>query len=117
MDRCGLDEIATQRRDLVGKARSNKLIPEDYAGGVFTVSNLGGFAIDQFVAVVQPGEAGILAVGRIVPTVVADGDAHAIRQMMSLTLSADHRVVDGADGAYFLQAVKDALEAPETLDT
>ena len=78
--------------------------------------NLGGSAIDNFTAIVQPGEAGILAVGRIAPRVVASDDAIRIRKTMSVTLSADHRVVDGADGALFVETLKGALEDPESLD-
>jgi pyruvate dehydrogenase E2 component (dihydrolipoamide acetyltransferase) len=116
VDRKDLDTLAAERREITGRARVGKLKPDEYKGGIFTVSNLGTFDIDSFTAVVQPGEAGILAIGKVAPRVVAEGDAICVRQTMSMTLSADHRVVDGADGARFLQAVKAALEAPEQLD-
>ena len=116
VDRLKLDDVALQRQELVKRARAGRLKPDEYSGGIFTVSNLGGFAVDSFAAVVQPGEAGIMAVGAIAPRPVVEDDALCIRHTMSLTLSADHRVVDGADGARFLQLVKDALEAPGALD-
>ncbi len=116
LDRLELDEVALQRQELVKRARAGRLKSDEYSGGIFTVSNLGGYDVDSFAAVVQPGEAGILAVGAIAPRPVVEDGALCIRHTMSLTLSADHRVVDGADGARFLQLVKDALEAPGALD-
>lgn len=82
----------------------------DYQGGTFTVSNLGMFGVDNFVAIINPPQAGILAVGRVAPRVVPHGEGIAIRSMMTMTLSADHRVVDGAIGARFLEKVRQHLE-------
>jgi pyruvate dehydrogenase E2 component (dihydrolipoamide acetyltransferase) len=111
-DRLNLVDLAKQSRELVERAQSKKLVPLDYESGTFTVSNLGMFGVDSFVAIINPPQAGILAVGRVAPRVVTDGDGIEIKSMMTATLSADHRVVDGASAARFLQNVKRALEAP-----
>jgi len=112
-DRKGLLEIASEARALADRARARRLTPEEYTGATFSVSNLGMFDIDEFTAVINPPEAGILAVGRIAqrPVVAADG-AVAVRRTMRVTMSCDHRVVDGATGARFLQTVKLMLENP-----
>jgi len=108
-----LYELARQTRELVDKAHNKKLTPADYEGGTFTISNLGMFGVDSFTAIINPPQCAILAVGRVAPRVVADDEGIAIRQMMTITLSADHRVADGAIGARFLQSVKTYLEAGE----
>ena len=109
-DRLGLDELARRSRELATQAQSGRLKPADYQGGTFTVSNLGMFGVDSFVAIINPPQCGILAVGRVAPRVVPHGGDIAVRSTMTMTLSADHRVVDGAIGARFLQRVKEHLE-------
>jgi len=111
-DRLSLVELVRQSRELIEKAQKKKLFPLDYEGGTFTVSNLGMLGVDNFVAIINPPQCAILAVGKVGPRVIADGDRMAIRSMMTATLSADHRVVDGAIAARFLQAVKRLLEKP-----
>jgi pyruvate dehydrogenase E2 component (dihydrolipoamide acetyltransferase) len=111
-DRLNLMELAKQSRELADKAQNKKLIPLDYEGGTFTVSNLGMLGVDSFTAIINPPQCAILAVGRVAPRVVTDGDGIEIKSMMTATLSADHRVVDGASAARFLQHVKRLLEAP-----
>jgi pyruvate dehydrogenase E2 component (dihydrolipoamide acetyltransferase) len=111
-DRKGLAEIAAEGKALADKARARRLAPEEYTGATFSVSNLGMYDIDEFTAVINPPEAGILAVGRIAPkAVVVDGEVRA-RRTMRVTMSCDHRVIDGATGAKFLQSVKLLLENP-----
>ncbi len=111
-DRKGLLEIAREAHRLAEAAHNNRLKPEDIQGGTFSISNLGMFGIEQFTAVINPPEAAILAVGAITPTpVVVDGQV-AVRDRMKVTLSIDHRAIDGATGARFLQEVKRLLEEP-----
>ena len=111
-DRKGLAEIAAEAKALADKARARRLLPEEYTGATFSVSNLGMLDVDEFTAVINPPEAGILAIGRIVQKpVVADGEVLP-RRMMRVTMSCDHRVIDGASGAKFLQTVKLMLENP-----
>lgn len=110
-DRLSLIELAKQSRGLTDKAQNKKLIPLDYEGGTFTVSNLGMLGVDSFIAIINPPQAGVLAVGRVAPRVVTDGDGIEIKPLMTATLSADHRVVDGASAARFLQRVKMLLES------
>jgi pyruvate dehydrogenase E2 component (dihydrolipoamide acetyltransferase) len=107
-----LREIAAESRDLAGRARERKLAPEEYTGGTFSVSNLGMLDIDEFTAVINPPEAGILAVGRMAERPVAHEGAVVIRRRMRLTMSCDHRVIDGATGARFLQTLTRMLENP-----
>jgi pyruvate dehydrogenase E2 component (dihydrolipoamide acetyltransferase) len=107
-----LREIAAESRDLAGRARERKLKPEEYTGGTFSVSNLGMLDIDEFTAVINPPETGILAVGRMVQQPVVHQGEVAIRRRMRLTMSCDHRVIDGATGARFLQTLKGMLENP-----
>jgi pyruvate dehydrogenase E2 component (dihydrolipoamide acetyltransferase) len=111
-DRLSLEELAKQSRDFADKAQRKKLFPLDYEGGTFTVSNLGMFGIDNFIAIINPPQCAILAVGRVAPRVVARGEGIAVRPMMTMSLSADHRVVDGAIAARFLGQVKRLLENP-----
>jgi len=108
----GLLEIAAEIKDLAAKARARKLQPEEYTGATFSISNLGMFGIKEFTAIINPPEAGILAVGgaEVMP-VVRDGEI-VIRHIMHVTMSCDHRVIDGATGAKFLQSFKQMLEQP-----
>jgi pyruvate dehydrogenase E2 component (dihydrolipoamide acetyltransferase) len=105
-------EIATQRKDLAERAKSGRLRPTDIAGGTFTISNLGMFGIDAFSAIITPPQAAVLAVGRIADRVVAVNGQPAVRPIMTITLSSDHRVVDGAQAAAFLNDLAAALENP-----
>jgi len=111
-DLISLSEIAVQRRDLAERARAGKLRPADISGGTFTISNLGMYKVDSFSAIISPPQAAILAVGAIQDRVVAMGGKIEIRPRMSLTLSSDHRVVDGARAADFLNALAEAIEDP-----
>jgi pyruvate dehydrogenase E2 component (dihydrolipoyllysine-residue acetyltransferase) len=111
-DRKTLREIGAEARDLVAKARDRRLAAEEYTGATFSISNLGMLDIDEFTAVINPPEAGILAVGRIASRPVEHGGAVALRRRMRLTMSCDHRVIDGATGARFLQTLKGMLENP-----
>jgi pyruvate dehydrogenase E2 component (dihydrolipoamide acetyltransferase) len=106
-------EIATQRRDLAERAKAAKSRPQDLTGATFTISNLGMFHIDSFTAIIPPPQAGILAVGAIADRVVAIDGKPAVRAMMTITLSCDHRVVDGAHGARFLDDLVNALAEPQ----
>jgi pyruvate dehydrogenase E2 component (dihydrolipoamide acetyltransferase) len=110
-----LREIAAESKDLAGRARERRLKPEEYTGGTFSVSNLGMLDIDEFTAVINPPEAGILAVGRLTDQPVAHQGAVTIRPRMRLTMSCDHRVIDGATGARFLQTLNRMLENPLAL--
>jgi pyruvate dehydrogenase E2 component (dihydrolipoyllysine-residue acetyltransferase) len=107
-----LREIGGESRELASRARNRRLKPEEYTGATFSVSNLGMFDIDQFTAVINPPEAGIVAIGSIVPKAVPDGERVIVRRRMRLTMSCDHRVIDGATGAAFLKALKQMLENP-----
>jgi pyruvate dehydrogenase E2 component (dihydrolipoyllysine-residue acetyltransferase) len=110
-----LRQIAAEARDLAGRARERRLKPEEYTGATFSISNLGMLDIDEFTAVINPPEAGILAVGRIAEKPVVHEGAVAIRRRMRLTMSCDHRVIDGATGAEFLKTLKGMLENPLAL--
>jgi pyruvate dehydrogenase E2 component (dihydrolipoamide acetyltransferase) len=107
-----LRQISAESKDLAGRARERKLKPEEYTGGTFSVSNLGMFDIDQFTAIINPPEAGILAIGAIVEKPAVVDGAVAVRRRMRVTLSCDHRVIDGATGAAFLKTLKTLLENP-----
>ena len=111
-DRKGVGEIATEVRELAGRARDKKLKPEEYSGSTFSISNLGMFGIEQFTAVINPPEAAILAVGAVEDRVVAVNGEVTVRPRMHVTLTCDHRVIDGATGAQFLQTLKGYLEDP-----
>jgi pyruvate dehydrogenase E2 component (dihydrolipoamide acetyltransferase) len=111
-DELSLSEIAARREDLVARAQAGKLRPEDIRDGTFTVSNLGMYGVDAFNAVVNPPQAAILAVGRIAERVVPVDGRPAVQPMMMLSLSCDHRVVDGARGAQFLSTLVDLIEEP-----
>ncbi|MBV9209070.1 MAG: 2-oxo acid dehydrogenase subunit E2, partial [Acidobacteria bacterium] len=111
----GVGQIAREVRELAERARSRRLKPEEYTGATFSVSNLGMFGIDEFTAVINPPEAAILAVGAMTPKpVVREGEV-VVRQLMRVTMSCDHRVIDGATGARFLQTFKRMLENPLTM--
>jgi pyruvate dehydrogenase E2 component (dihydrolipoamide acetyltransferase) len=99
-------------KDLAKRARERKLQPQEYQGGSFAVSNLGMFGIDNFDAVINPPHGGILAVGAGVKKPVVEGDQVVIRTVMSVTLSVDHRVIDGALGAQLLEKIVENLENP-----
>ena len=108
----GFLEISAEIKDLAAKAKAKKLQPEEYTGATFSISNLGMFGIKEFTAIINPPEAGILAIGGATPTpVVRDGEI-VIRNIMNVTMSCDHRVIDGATGAKFLQTFRQMLESP-----
>jgi pyruvate dehydrogenase E2 component (dihydrolipoamide acetyltransferase) len=111
-DRMPLGEIAARRRELADRASANRLQPSDIGGATFTISNLGMFGVDSFTAIIVPPQAAILAVGAIADRVVAVNGAPAVRPMMTLTLSSDHRILDGARAAAFLNDVVAELEQP-----
>ena len=111
-DQLSLREIAERRSDLVTRAQAGKLRPEDLQGGTFTMSNLGMYGVDAFTAIINPPQAAILAVGRIAQRVVPVDGRPGVQPMMALSLSCDHRVVDGARGAQFLSALADLIEEP-----
>jgi pyruvate dehydrogenase E2 component (dihydrolipoamide acetyltransferase) len=111
----GIAQISAEVRELAGRARDKKLLPDEYTGSTFTVSNLGMLGIREFTAIINPPEAGILAVGSIVETpVVVDGQV-TVRPRMRITMSCDHRVIDGAQGARFLQTLQGMLEEPTAI--
>jgi pyruvate dehydrogenase E2 component (dihydrolipoamide acetyltransferase) len=114
-DTLSLTDIAARREELVPRAQSGKLRPADITGGVFTISNLGMYGVDAFNAIVNPPQAAILAVGRIADRVVPINGQPAVAPMMVLTLSCDHRALDGARGAQFLGTVAELVEEPLAL--
>ncbi len=109
-----LRQISAEARELAGRARNRRLKPEEYTGATFSVSNLGMFDIDQFTAVINPPEGGIVAIGSVVPKAVPDktGDGVVVRRRLRVTMSCDHRVIDGATGAAYLKTLKQMLENP-----
>jgi len=111
-DRRTIQEIARSRADLVGRARDGKLALEDMQGGTFTISNLGMFGVEQFVAVLNPPQVAILAVGAVKETVVAVDGELGVAPVVQLMLTCDHRAIDGADGAQFLQTLVALIEQP-----
>jgi len=112
-DKLELGKIAAQRKGLAERAKAGQLRPADIAGATFTISNLGMYQVDAFTAIIVPPQAAILAVGSIADRVVAVGGEPAIRPMMSLTLSSDHRVIDGARAAQFLNDLAEAIRDPQ----
>ena len=114
-DRMTLWEISEKARDLANRARDRKLMPEEYTGSTFSVSNLGMLGIDQFTAIINPPEAGILAIGGVEEKPVVIDGTIVVRQRMRVTMSCDHRVIDGATGARFLQTLKRYVENPLSL--
>jgi pyruvate dehydrogenase E2 component (dihydrolipoamide acetyltransferase) len=111
-DALEVGEISVQRRELTDRARANKLRPADISGGTFTISNLGMYEVDAFTAIITPPQAAILAVGGMTDRVVPVDGKPEVRPMMTLTLSSDHRVIDGARAAQFMKDLADALRAP-----
>jgi pyruvate dehydrogenase E2 component (dihydrolipoyllysine-residue acetyltransferase) len=111
-DKLALGAIAKQRKELSERAKANKLQPADISGATFTISNLGMFGVDAFTAIIVPPQAGILAVGAITDRVVAVDGMIGIRPMVTLTLSSDHRIIDGARAAQFMQEVVATLSDP-----
>ena len=114
-DQKSLSQIAADAKELYDKARNKKIQPQDFSGNTFTVSNLGMMDIEEFTAIINPPDSAILAVGRIKETVVKKGDGFGTSNFMKVTLSCDHRSVDGAVGAAFLQTFKKFLENPVTM--
>ncbi len=109
-DRLSLDALHRRAAELAEGARNGTLGPDDLTGSTFTISNLGMFGVDEFCAIINPGESAILAVSSVVPTPVAVGDGIGIRQIMKLTLTSDHRLVDGELAARFLNALRRRLQ-------
>jgi pyruvate dehydrogenase E2 component (dihydrolipoamide acetyltransferase) len=115
-DRLSVDELVARRKELLHRVKSGKLRAADLSGGTFTLTNLGMYGVDAFTAILADGQAGILAVGRITNRVVAVQGAPAVRPTMAMSLSCDHRRVDGARAAEFMQSLVAALEKPEPTD-
>ena len=114
-DQKTLSQIASEAKELYGKAKDKKIQPSEFSGNTFTISNLGMMDIEEFTAIINPPDSAILAVGRIKETVVKKGDGFGVSNFMKLTMSCDHRTVDGAVGAAFLQTLKKYLENPVTM--
>ena len=114
-DQKTLPQIAAESKELAGKAKNKKLQPNEFSGNTFTISNLGMMDIDEFTAIINPPDSCIMAVGRIKEVVVRKGDGFAVSNVMKVTMSCDHRSVDGAVGAGFLQTFKKYLENPITM--
>jgi len=114
-DQKSLSQIASDAKGLYDKARNKKLQPEEFSGNTFTISNLGMMDIEDFTAIINPPDSAILAVGRIKEIVVKKGDGFGVANVMKVTLSCDHRSVDGAMGAAFLQTFKKFMENPVTM--
>lgn len=114
-DRKSLRQISSEVRAMAGRARSGKVKPEDIEGSTFSISNLGMFDVEEFIAIINPPEAAILAIGSVVKVPVVKNDEIVIGQRMKATISVDHRVSDGAEAAQFLQMLKDYLEEPMRL--
>jgi len=108
----GLSEISAEARELAGRARERRLKPEEYMGATFSISNLGMFGIDQFTAIINPPEAGILAIGAVEEKPIVEDGELVIRKRLRVTMSCDHRVIDGATGAKFLQTLRRLIENP-----
>ena len=114
-DRKGVADIAREVRELAGRAREKKLKPDEYTGSTFSISNLGMFGIQEFTGVINPPEAGILAVGQVQDTPVVMNGQVVVRPRMKVTMSCDHRAIDGATAAKFLQTLKAMLEEPAAI--
>ena len=114
-DQKTLSQIAGEAKELYGKAKDKKLQPAEFSGNTFTISNLGMMDIEEFTAIINPPDSAILAVGRIKETVVKKGDGFGVSNFMKLTMSCDHRTIDGAVGAAFMQTLKKYLENPVTM--
>jgi pyruvate dehydrogenase E2 component (dihydrolipoamide acetyltransferase) len=114
-DQKSLSQIAAETKELAGKARNKKLQPNEFTGNTFTISNLGMMDIEEFTAIINPPDSAIMAVGRIKEVVVRKGEGFGVTNVMKITLSCDHRSVDGAVGAAFLQTFKKYMENPVTM--
>lgn len=114
-DKRSVGDMAREIHRLIEAARNNKLKPDEFSGGTFTISNLGMLDVESFTAIINPPEVAILAVGAIVPTPVAWNNQVVVRQQIRMTLSSDHRAVDGAQAAYFMRDLKGLIERPATL--
>ncbi|HMC98688.1 MAG TPA: 2-oxo acid dehydrogenase subunit E2, partial [Ferruginibacter sp.] len=114
-DQKSLAQIASEAKELYGKAKDKKLQPKEFSGNTFTISNLGMMDIEEFTAIINPPDSAILAVGSIREVVVKQGDGFGVSHRMKVTMSCDHRTVDGAVGAAFLQTLKKFLENPITM--
>jgi pyruvate dehydrogenase E2 component (dihydrolipoamide acetyltransferase) len=112
-DKLPVADISSRRKELAERARSGRLKPADVTGGTFTITNLGMYNVDAFNAIIVPPQAAILAVGRIADRVIALNGQPAVRPIMTVTLSGDHRVVDGAQAAIFLNDLAEAIRTPE----
>jgi pyruvate dehydrogenase E2 component (dihydrolipoamide acetyltransferase) len=108
----GIQELAAATSDLISRARAGRLSAAEMQGGCFTVSNLGGYGIDAFTPIINPPESAVLGVGRIAKRLAVVGDAIVARDQVTLSLTFDHRVVDGAPAARFLQTLAQAIEDP-----
>ena len=111
----GLQQISNEMKDLAKKANKGLLTPEDYNGGTFSISNLGMYGIKEFTAVINPPQGAILAIGSGEKRPVVDGNSISIATIMNVTLSCDHRVIDGAVGAQFLTNFKKTIETPSLM--
>ena len=112
---CGeksLADISIASKDLIARVKNGTLNSSEYTGGTFAISNLGMFDVSSFIAIIQPPQTAVIAVGTVMSKPIVVEDKIVIAQMMNATLSADHRIVDGADGARFITSVKEALENP-----
>ncbi len=114
-DKRSLSNLAREIRRLTDAARSNKLKPDEFSGGTFTVSNLGMLDVESFTAIINPPESAILAVGAVTATPVVENGAIVARDIMKMTLSSDHRAIDGAQAAYFMRDLKRLIETPDLL--
>jgi len=112
VDRKGLRDVAREERELIARARAKALKPEDYEGGSFTISNLGMFGVPRFTAIINQPEVAILAVGKVADKVVVKDKGMIICPIMEVSLSSDHRVIDGATAARFLNRLKEIMEDP-----
>jgi pyruvate dehydrogenase E2 component (dihydrolipoamide acetyltransferase) len=115
VDRKTIRQVSAESTNLTERARTRKLGPDEYQGGCMTVSNLGMYGIRSFIAIVNPGESTILGLGTVEDRVVFRQGGIQVRKVMALTLSVDHRLVDGMQGAQFLEVIRDGLEAPQRL--
>ncbi|NUU99718.1 hypothetical protein XO12_06260 [Marinitoga sp. 1154] len=111
-DKKGILQIENELRELIEKAKNNKLEPEEYTNATFTISNLGSFGVDEFTAIINPPASAILAIGMIKKVPIVENDEIIIKPMMKMTLSSDHRVIDGAVAATFMKDLKETLENP-----
>jgi pyruvate dehydrogenase E2 component (dihydrolipoamide acetyltransferase) len=107
-----LTQIAAESKDLVARAKGGALKPDEVTAGTFTITNLGAYAVETLIGIIQPPQTAILGAGAVAPQAIVRGDAIVVRQMMKVALSADHRTTDGAQGAQFLGEIRRALETP-----